>query len=77
MAKFGKAQLKNETPQWAKWMFRVTLVLTTAISIWVAGTNLIDDSIKYEIILLLKCIDPVVMGFSKLFGVDVIKREQE
>lgn len=69
--KFGFKQITKQTPTWAKWTFRVTMMLTTAAAVWVGATNLIQDSVKYEAILLLKVIDPLVFGLSKLFGVEV------
>jgi hypothetical protein len=69
--KFGPSQISNETPAWAKWMFRITFIVTTALIGWIAATNLFPQNTKYEITLLLKLlIDPIVYGISKMFGVD-------
>lgn len=68
--------IKNESPKWAKWMFRVTFIVTTAITGYVAATNHFTDPVKYEITLVLKLlVDPIVFGISKMFGVDPTKEE--
>lgn len=70
--KFGITQVGNETPTWAKWMFRVTFIVTTALTAWIAATNLFPQETKYEITLFLKLLaDPVVYGVSKLFGINL------
>ena len=68
--KFGLEQLKNPTPQWAQNVFRVVLLLTTAVAAWVAGTALIPENYKLEVMLVLKCIDPVIWGLSRFLGVE-------
>lgn len=71
-----KKAIMNESPKWARWMFRVTFIVTTAITGYVAATNHFTDSQKYEITLVLKLlIDPIVFGISKMFGVDPSKEE--
>ena len=68
--KFGPGQITTTTPMWAKLMFRITFILTTAVTGWVAATNIFPQETKYEITLALKLlIDPVVYGLSKMFGV--------
>jgi hypothetical protein len=61
--------LNAPTPMWATWLFRAVFVVTTAIVIWVSGTNLISQGAKVEWMLILKVVDALVLGFSKLFGV--------
>jgi hypothetical protein len=72
---FGFDQISVKTPKWAKWTFRIVFMLTTAAAGWVAGTNLIDQSLKVEIMLVFKLIDPIVFGLSKMFGVSIEKHE--
>ena len=72
---FGFDQITVNTPTWAKWVFRIVFMITTAAVGWVAGTNLIDQSIKVELMLVLKLIDPIVFGLSKMFGVTIEKHE--
>jgi hypothetical protein len=70
--KFGLNQVNTETPMWAKWMFRITFIITTALTAWIAATNLFPQDTKYEITLFLKLmIDPVIFGVSKLFGINL------
>lgn len=56
------------TPSWATWMFRVVAILTTALAFYVAGTSLVQEQWKVEVLLGLKAIDMLTLGFSKLFG---------
>lgn len=71
-SKFGPSQLNNPTPEWAKWMFRVTFLLTTVAIGYIAATNLLSQEVKYETTLVLKLVlDPLVFGLSKLFGVSL------
>ena len=69
--KFGPGQITNKTPEWAKWMFRITFALTTSVVAWIAATHLMGTEAKYEITLALKLvIDPLMYSISKLFGVN-------
>lgn len=56
------------SPQWAKWIFRGTAILTTVLAFYVAGTQLIPEQWKVEVMLGLKSLDMLTLGFSKLFG---------
>jgi heme/copper-type cytochrome/quinol oxidase subunit 4 len=64
------AAIKAETPRWAKYLFRSITVATTVIAFWIAGTALVAEPIKLEIVLILKAVDLAVLGFTKLFGVE-------
>lgn len=71
LPKFGPSQLTKTTPEWAKWLFRITFALTTSVVAWIAATHLMSMETKYEITLALKLlIDPLVYTVSKLFGID-------
>lgn len=61
--------LSAPTPSWAKWVFRSSLIVTSAITLVVAGTQLITEANKFEALLILKGIDALAYGFSKMFGV--------
>lgn len=65
-AVFGN--IKGPTPMWMTWAFRVSIVLTTAFSLWVSGTQLVSEPNKVEIMLMLKVFDAAVWGIGKLFG---------
>lgn len=67
---FTAKALTTETPKWAKIMFRVTFVLTSAVTVFVGATNLINEASKYEIMLGLKALDVLIYGFSKMFGIE-------
>lgn len=59
------------TPLWAKWVFRVFALLTLAASFIVASDPGIPDEIKVRIIVYLKGADMLVLGLSKLAGVEI------
>lgn len=61
--------LLAQSPSWAKWLFRGVAILTTVLAFYFAGTNLIQEQYKVEVLLGLKAIDMLTLGFSKLFGV--------
>lgn len=61
--------LNKPTPYWATIVFRVVLVLTSGIAIWVAATTLVSNGSKVEILLALKTLDFVAWGIGKLLGV--------
>lgn len=73
---FNVTNLTKETPTWAKWLFRITLGITTVSVFWVAGTTLIADAAKVEVMLGLKTLDAAVYTFSKMFGVKVDEDKQ-
>lgn len=68
---FGLNQVGNTTPQWAKWMFRGTIVVTAVIAFWVGGTSTLSSELKEEMLLMLKAIDMAVFGLSKMFGIEI------
>lgn len=65
---FTVKAISLQTPRWAKNMFRITLLVTSAVTIFIAGTNIIDESLKYEVVLGLKALDAFMFGLSKMFG---------
>lgn len=73
--KFGTDGILLETPAWAKWVFRITAILTTAVAFVVAGDPSIPDMMKVRILLYLKGLDIIVLGLSKMFG--IIPEEKE
>lgn len=68
---FTAKALQNQTPPWANNMFRITFILTSALTIFLAGTNLFSESVKYETMLALKTLDAVIYGLSKMFGIEI------
>lgn len=75
--KFGPEGLVNETPMWAKWMFRIVALITTAAAFVVAGDPGIPDPIKVRVLLYLKGFDMLILGFSKLFGMQPEEKTEE
>jgi hypothetical protein len=68
---FTAKALQAETPRWAKNMFRLTFIVTSAFTIFIAGTNLFSEATKYELMLGLKALDAIIYGFSKMFGIEI------
>ena len=74
----GKAVLRKDTktvidftaqtPDWAKWVFRVFAIVTTVLSFWVASTGLIIQSHKVEWVLILKSADMLILALANSFG---------
>lgn len=56
------------TPNWAKWMFRITFALTTAAAFIIASDPHIPDDWKIRLGVWLKGLDMFVYGISKTFG---------
>ena len=76
MTKFGVTQIGSDTPKWATWMFRITFLLTTVVTGWIAATNIFPEGVKYEVTLFLKLfLDPLIWGLSKMFGIEVKEEE--
>lgn len=73
--KIGISQIKNTTPSWATWVFRIVFILTTATTFVIAGEPTIPDEMKARIMVYLKGIDMVIYGLSKMIGVDVKNEE--
>lgn len=70
MTKFlTNGALKAKTPEWAKWMFRIVFLMTKILTGYIAATNWLTPTQKYEVTLLLTLvIDPFFFGLSKMFG---------
>jgi hypothetical protein len=68
--RFGFKSLNRPTPNWATATFGVATVLTTAAAVWVAGTAMLPEALKLEWVLALKVADLILLGISKLFGIE-------
>lgn len=64
-----KAAFNAPTPNKAKWVFRIVAILTTVLAFYVGSTQLIPEQYKIEILLALKSLDMLTLGFSKMFGI--------
>lgn len=65
---FGIEALKQDTPNWAKWVFRITFILTTVATFVIASDPAISADLKVRIGVYLKGLDMFIYGVSKLFG---------
>lgn len=70
MTKFSTKSIVLETPRWAKIMFRIVFLITTAFTLFIAGTNLIEETLKFELMLAVKSLDVFIYGISKMFGIE-------
>jgi hypothetical protein len=67
--KFGSTSaMSSPTPKLANYIFRTVLIVTTAFTIWLAGTQLIAESAKFELTLAAKILDFLAWGIGRLFG---------
>jgi hypothetical protein len=67
---FGNANaMASPTPKLANYIFRTVLIVTTAFTIWLAGTQLIAETAKFELTLAAKIIDFLAWGIGRLFGI--------
>ena len=60
--------ISGPSPMWTKWLFRITAVITTVLAFYVAGTSLIAENWKVEVMLGLKALDMLTLGLSKALG---------
>lgn len=69
-SKFSHKSIVLETPRWAKVAFRIVFLLTTAFTLFIAGTTLIEENAKFELMLGVKSLDVLIYGVSKMFGIE-------
>lgn len=72
---FGVPSMMSETPQWAKWGFRIFILLTTVVTFVIASDPAIPDATKVRIGVYLKAADMFVLGLSKMFGVREVNED--
>lgn len=70
MTKFGLGQLKNQTPKWALWIFRIVILLTTVGVYLVSSDETIPDATQVKLLVYLKAVDMFVWGLVKMFGIE-------
>jgi hypothetical protein len=70
---FTAKAIVSETPEWAKWTFRIVFAITGVATFIIAGDPSIPDDLKVRIGVYLKGIDMFVFTVSKMFGVEVKK----
>lgn len=69
--KFGFGQILNQSPMWARWVFRGTLYLSAATAVVLGIVTEIPEEVKITI--LKYCLEgtALVHAFSKMFSIDV------
>lgn len=67
---FGFGQLTNDTPTWAKNALKLTIVLTSVATFIIATDTEIAPKLALRIGVYLKALDLLVLGVSRLFGVE-------
>jgi len=68
--KFGFGQLANETPQWARLLFRVVFLLLSFGVFMVSDYPGMAEHTKLLLLKWFSGINMLVWGISKLFGVE-------
>ncbi len=68
---FTAKAIVSETPQWAKWTFRIVFAITGVATFIIAGDPSLPDDVKVRIGVYLKGVDMLIFGLSKMFGVEV------
>lgn len=66
---FTKKAIVAETPDWAKWTFRIVFAITGVATFVIASDPSIEDTLKVQIGVYLKGVDMFVFTLSKMFGV--------
>lgn len=67
---FGLSQISNPTPEMANWIFRGYFIISKAVIGWLSAVHITDDKQTQMIVLTISLLgDPIMLGFSKLFGV--------
>lgn len=67
---FGLNQLNSPSPIWAKWIFRSYFIISKAFIGWAGMVGIFSPPTLHEIIVTTTLlVDPVMLGFSNLFGV--------
>lgn len=73
--KFGLSQIQNPTPEYANWIFRGYFLISKAVLGWLGGlaaAGALNIPIKTMLFITLTISllgDPIMLGFSKLFGI--------
>lgn len=63
--------ISSVTPNWAKWVFRITLLLTSVATFIIAADSAIKPDLALRIGVYLKGLDLLAFGFSKMFGIRI------
>lgn len=75
--KFGLGQINNVTPNMANWIFRGYFIISKAIIGWLAVVKWLTPNEIYNVSMTVTLlVDPIILGFSKLFGIEPTVPEQ-
>lgn len=75
--KFGLSQVNNRTPDSANWIFRGYFIISKAIIGWLAVVKWLTPNEIYNVSMTVTLlVDPIMLGFSKLFGIEPTVPEQ-
>lgn len=69
--KFGPQFIGTETPQWAKWLFRIFFYCTSTIGIALGIFTSIPTEMKLHIYEGITFANMAMHGFTKMFGIKV------
>lgn len=70
---FGLGQVNNPTPEFANWIFRGYFIISKALIGWIAAVGLFPTKTQFVVVTTVSLLaDPVVLGFSKLFGIEAV-----
>jgi hypothetical protein len=67
---FGFSQIKNPTPLWAKYTFRIIFLLLSCAVFMVSDYPEIDEHTKLLLLKWFSGVNMLVWGLSKLFGLE-------
>lgn len=68
--KFGTGQIKNPTPAWAKWFFRIFFYVTQTANLGLIMLTEIPAETKLRITEYVQFANLAVHGSTKLFGIE-------
>lgn len=72
---FSKKAIVSESPIWAKWLFRGSLIVTSAATFIIASDPTINDALKVQFGVYINAANLLIYGFSKMFGVEPAEKE--
>ena len=75
--RFGPNKIGMTTPNWATWMFRIYFYVAQFIGIIFAFVTQLPAQTKVDILGAIAIANIAVHGFSKMWGIDTKKIQQE
>lgn len=68
--------VKKDTPQWAKWTYRIVFAVTTGAAFIIASDNHIEPELRIRIGLYLKGFDMIIYTILQGFGVQKYEKAE-